>query len=175
MVLEGGPALSCSKGCSDCCLHPVTTSVFEGLLIYRHLVASGRWTPSLRHSLEKASDALLGLAYEVWLLSAQPCVFLEGSLCSVYPVRPIQCRTTFSIEDPSLCHPHRLTGSALLPRSDLLEEYGTKERKLMRDVGVARFQIPIPTAVLLGERLETGKVDIEQLDAEIIRLYKETT
>ena len=33
-----------------------------------------------------------------------PCTFLKNSVCTIYPVRPLACRTHFNLsDDPSLC------------------------------------------------------------------------
>lgn len=176
MVVDDGPPLSCTKGCSNCCYHPMTATILEGSSIYTWLVSHGRWTPSLRKLLLEASDSLLGLSFEVWLLSAQPCVFLAGDRsCSIYPVRPIQCRTTYAVDDPENCHPHRLKPHTILPRGEPLDEYGKIEQGLMRRIGLQRLQVPIATAVLFAEKLHTGEADVEQVDSMLMALYAETT
>lgn len=176
MVVDDGPALTCRKGCNNCCMHPTTATLLEGAAIYTWLVSHGRWTPSLRKHLAEASDKLLGLSFAVWLLSAQPCVFLAANgSCSVYSVRPIQCRTTFSVGDAEDCHPHRLRPNTVLPRIDPLDEFSKIETEVMQRIGLQRFQVPLATAVLFAEKLYTGEADIEQIDAKLMALYAETT
>lgn len=172
MVTEGGPMLSCKKGCNNCCRHPVTISIAEGLVLYNWLVERGRWTPSLRKQLKETSNNLFGLSFEMWLLSNQPCVFLgTDGLCQVYTVRPMQCRTAFSVEDASECHPHNLRPGSILGRSEQLAEFGRVEMEAYKKLRVKHWQMPIATALLLSAKLESGEIDIEQVDQDLVREY----
>lgn len=174
IVAEGGPSITCRKGCNNCCHHPTTVTIAEGLLIYRWLTSHGRWSPSMRKLAQETSDALLGLSYAVWLLSAQPCMFLDkDGACSIYPVRPMQCRTTFSIDVEEKCHPHGLRPGTILMRAEPLDEFNRIEARALKRAGTGHWQVPIATAVLFAEKLDTGALDVEQLEQQLMRLYAE--
>lgn len=160
---DTGLAITCSKGCNHCCHYPVLASIFEGITIYRWLSENHLWTTSLRSKLADFVEQIQGLSLEVWLLSAQPCPLLtkEGA-CSVYPVRPFSCRVTYSIGDPHYCHPHRLGDSTgILPKNGLFEALEREESELLRQHHLQHFRIPLAKAILLGERVAKGELDLE--------------
>lgn len=70
-----GSHITCSSGCSSCC---ILQSVFpvDAYVIYRAVKSGDIEISSLKF------DETDGR-----------CVFLDGGLCSVYPVRPVICRT----------------------------------------------------------------------------------
>ncbi len=172
---DGGPALSCHKGCANCCYHPVQISILEGVLLYRWLVTHGKWSPVVRQKCEQASSATFGLAMETWLLAAIPCPLLElkTNTCTAYAGRPFSCRTIFSMSDPDECHPHTLTVGALLPRVEPSEVFMQTENAALKRHGLERVLVPISTAVLMGERIDTGKVDLEACNTALYRDYME--
>lgn len=173
MEEESGPPLSCRKGCHNCCLHPVAVSVMEGLLLYRHLVSRGMWTPKLRAACQAAAQKSAGLSFEVWMLAALPCVLLTPTgLCSAYDVRPVSCRTVFSIGDAEKCHPHHIASSTdILPRQEPLRDFEAAETEVLRRLGVHRLLTPLPYALLLAEKVEEGEVEVGDVDKTIAKGY----
>jgi Fe-S-cluster containining protein len=112
-----GP-VSCSKGCAGCCRQLTLIATVEAQNIvetYPEIVR--RALPVL-----KAQVALLDAEAErrgippvlttetrnafsdAWWLAGQSCAFLVDGLCSIYPQRPLACRTYFVRSDPALCH-----------------------------------------------------------------------
>lgn len=170
------PLVTCRKGCANCCLHPVAISILEGLLLYRHLISRGLWTPRLRSACEEAAKQLTGLGFEVWLLAAMPCVLLgvDGS-CGAYEARPLACRTAFSMGDPEACHPHRvITGSAIVPRVEPLQQFEAVEHTVLRRLGLRRFQVPLPAALLVAEKVEGGEIEVDDIDKTLFAQYEES-
>lgn len=116
-VLASGPEKpTCSKGCSHCCSHYVT-SVEPYELIHLHgRVRSSPEYPSKVIGLHRRA-ALFGTlrdgkedeqsedrALYRYYLRGTTCPFLEaGGKCGVYDSRPISCRMFFSLSHPSLC------------------------------------------------------------------------
>jgi Fe-S-cluster containining protein len=157
--------ITCKVGCSNCCHHPFLVTIAEGLLLYRWLVSHGRWTPSLRKRVEQTRDKTLGLAFEIWLLSNIPCPLLEDRKCSAYEARPLHCRATFSTGDPEMCHPHELGGDTRLVQStETIVMFNSKVRGLLKRVGVTAPLMPLAEAVLLGEAIDAGNMEIEDTD-----------
>ena len=72
-----GKPLSCHSGCDSCCYHPVFLTVTEGILLYRHLVSAGKWSPTFKKSLEAHADMVRELDFPVWLLSMVACPLLD--------------------------------------------------------------------------------------------------
>lgn len=160
---EAGVALSCKKGCSNCCSHPFLISVIEGFLLYQALAKRGLWTPSFRKRLEETREKTIGLTFEVWMLSNISCPLLtEKRECLVHDARPLNCRLTFAITDPSLCHPHRISeGTRFIPRHDPLDAFQAQERALLRRMGAREIYAPLSEAVLLGARISLGEIAFE--------------
>jgi len=156
-------AVSCKVGCSNCCHHPFLVTLPEGLLLYRWLSTHGRWTPSLRKRIEETRDKTLGLAFRVWLLSNIPCPLLEDHKCLAYEARPLHCRTTFSRGDPEMCHPHELGSSAgIIPNTEVIISYNNQLLALLKRLGLQGSLMPLAEAVLIGEAVDSGKIEIEE-------------
>ena len=97
----------CTAGCSACCSEAVYASEAEVLYIIENLsplqLAEARarlpeWlvqTQALRPV--KMPDAL------DWRELNAPCVFLRAGFCSIYPFRPMGCRTWFAKDTPANC------------------------------------------------------------------------
>lgn len=106
-TLHEGP-LSCTAGCSYCCHQKLVGAAFEGVGIYLYLKARGAWTPELRQRLVDADLYQTARTHLGHLMARRPCVFLDeesfgSGSCTIYPVRPSACATTFSIGDPERC------------------------------------------------------------------------
>ncbi len=105
---------ACHEGCSSCCTQSVSMTTLEGTLIVDFI--ADKADPSIRERLNSAAVnagkpslttndfakkclAMEGVdeeeEYESW--NFNPCVFLNKSKsCSIYPVRPFNCRCFLS-------------------------------------------------------------------------------
>ncbi len=173
--IEG--TISCRSGCSDCCYHPVQISISEGILLYRHLVSSGRWTPSFRATMEEHARTTRDLSYEVWLLSLIPCPLLDPGTkkCTVYSHRPFQCQVTYSTGDPYNCHPHRIMASGLVNRQKVMNDFNEQVIRAIRKHGITMINMPLSVAVLLGEKVVAGEFEMDGSDMATFRDYLENT
>lgn len=106
---------ACAKGCAACCTCNVTATTMEGLLVYEHLVASGRSgqmrtilgsMPPSRYRPRLTLNQIVMLCAtgrqppdEVNDPAAGICPLLEDGICSIYPVRPFGCRAMLSSSD----------------------------------------------------------------------------
>jgi Fe-S-cluster containining protein len=157
---------TCLKGCAHCCHWPISISSLEGLLIYDWLVERLKWR-SFKNKATEAADLVTGLTHEVWLYSQRPCVFLApDKTCYVYPVRPLACRTSYSIGDPDECQPHEVARSkTVVPRMHILMAFHVAEEALLKRFGGKLVTMPIPTAVLVAARLREGLLGDLMFDA----------
>ena len=150
---------TCSKGCTHCCYWPIVISVLEGAEIYLHLKQSRRWTNTLQENLVKAADAVTGLDYSIWTCSGTPCAFLtKTGQCSIYEVRPASCRTAASVGDPLECQAAVLQKAKKpVRRVDDLMAFHEAERAILKQYNADYHTMPIPTAVLVAQRLCKGE------------------
>jgi Fe-S-cluster containining protein len=157
--------VTCFKGCSSCCYHPVNISIFEGILIHRWLVRHHKWTPALQKKLKETADRQYGTTYEVWLLSLIPCPLLDKQTCTAYEARPFNCRVYYAVSDPHYCHPHRLgSDTRIVPRGDVLDEFHRKLERILRSHRLQVLTMPIGSAILRGAQICEGSVDLVSLD-----------
>jgi len=104
--------ITCHRGCSHCCKQLIccTTVEMENIVAYLKTLIRG----SKRAIMKKVSKE--AMKFVIWygrtclsipedshkLISepirsnyfGKPCIFLKGSVCGIYPARPIICRTT---------------------------------------------------------------------------------
>jgi Fe-S-cluster containining protein len=173
-ILNKGP-MSCSKGCSHCCYYPLYVSIFEGILLYRWLVAHGKWTPSFQESLKKHRDLVSFLAPQVWMLSQIPCPLLDlkTNQCTGHAERPFLCRTTISQQDPDGCKAGNMAqGFGPVPKQEVLKEFHQEEEKLLKLNGVNSVVMTLGQALLLAAKVERGEVDLDHIDFEIYKDYR---
>lgn len=120
VLATGEERISCSKGCSHCCSHYVTSvEPYELLFLHGRIREDARYPGriialhrrvGLFKSLLKSADDDDALAEEEdkalyrYYLRGQPCPFLQaGGVCGVYESRPMSCRMFYSLSHPSLC------------------------------------------------------------------------
>jgi Fe-S-cluster containining protein len=164
--------ISCTPGCSSCCYHPITISLFEGVLIYRWLVRHNKWTLKLQQRLQEVSEMQHGQSYEVWLFALIPCPLLQDNRCSAYEARPFICRAYYATSDPYYCHPHRLgPDTKIIPRQSVVERYHEEQAKILREHKLQFLTMPIGTAVLLGEKLCKGLIELDEVDQFLMKEY----
>jgi Fe-S-cluster containining protein len=93
---ENKKSISCTKGCTGCCFIELHITVDEADLLLQY--CEEHHISIDRNYLEK--QAATGRKE---FSAISKCIFLDNSLCSVYPARPAACRKHFVQSDPSLC------------------------------------------------------------------------
>jgi len=162
-----GAEITCRKGCSHCCYYPVFLTLLEGIALYQGLKEKGLWSRQLRDAFQRHSDMTRGLASEVWTLSLIACPLLDSKgTCRAYEDRPFACRITYSVGNPSDCHPHVL-GPGMLAKRELFEALTPKETETLNQHHLRHFRIPLSGAVLYGERITNGELELEDCASAI--------
>ena len=167
-------AITCQPGCAWCCHHPVAISIFEGISIYRWLTDHGKWSLKLKEQLQQSAEQQFELTYEVLLKALIPCPLLGAdNKCTVYSARPLICRVYYATSDPHYCHPHRIspTHTKLLPRDKVLDEFSREQEALLRKHKLQLITMPIGAALLMAEKVSTEQIDLDTLDATILKEY----
>lgn len=170
-----GGTITCTPGCAWCCYHPVSISIFEGVLLYRWLSTHGKWTTKLKENLKKSADTQFGLTPEVWLKAMIPCVLLgPDNKCTAYAARPLICQAYYAVSDPHYCHPHRLSRSltTLVPRDQVVDKFHSDQEVIHRKHKLQVITLPIGAALLIAERICTGEVDLDALDGVLLKEYE---
>lgn len=153
-----GAPVSCAPGCFGCCTAKIMVDVATGALIYLHLRDKDQWSPSVERALVSADRAMTGMSHGAWMDQQLPCVFLRGGRCTVYPVRPRACLSTFSKKDPALCTVVGLVGASFQVAIEPVVDYLLETHvAMLRGFGEAQAQLAtLPGAVLYGRALVEG-------------------
>lgn len=177
----------CLAGCHGCCHQVVLVELPDALAIARHLLAHGRATTALRAALAEHADLAERLPAAEVFASGRGCAFLDptspGAACTIYEVRPHDCRIWFihGVPDGTQCAPggpERPVQHLKLPaleEADLLAVAPWKE-ELARAFGARPVWVPLALGVLAALDLhERGAAAMEtwgpRLDAATQRSF----
>lgn len=95
---KSGTTASCKEGCSFCCHIPVDISEDEAAVIADYCTKN-KIPISGAYLINQISKKLqVGK-----LVPDAACVFLKENRCSIYPVRPMNCRKYFVYSPAALC------------------------------------------------------------------------
>lgn len=92
--------LACAPGCSYCCHLSVQVSAVEAIAIAQY-VANEFEPRQMKNVIARATknaDEQKGLNERQRLTANQSCAFLHQNKCSIYPVRPSECRKYHSTD-----------------------------------------------------------------------------
>ena len=92
--------LDCKPGCHYCCYNQPMVTPPEALLIGHHIeqTFTDQQTQTLNAKIKKILKKIVGKHLdEIFMMRHKlPCIFLEESMCLIYVVRPVVCRTCSS-------------------------------------------------------------------------------
>lgn len=96
--------VACKAGCSYCCHLKIEAFANEVLLIRQHVLT--HFTPELTRLVMQQAQQNVQLAKKMdrvtRLHTNMKCAFLQDNQCSIYPVRPTNCRTHHAL-DANVC------------------------------------------------------------------------
>ena len=92
--------IQCRAGCSFCCYQNVDVTIPEAILVALQL---GDEADTRREAVLAAADACREIDDKARIATGIPCPLLVERRCSVYGVRPINCRS-FTSPDAARCH-----------------------------------------------------------------------
>ena len=98
------PAYACKKGCSWCCHQSVMVTAAEVLYAakFLHDNLEESEVKRLRDHVAARAKQTDGLDNDQRMDQRIACAFLMDDICTIYPVRPLQCRGGYS-EDSEYC------------------------------------------------------------------------
>jgi len=101
---DEAPVYACSKGCSYCCHQSVMVTAAETIYAaqFLHDNLTAKEVLRLRDMVAARARRGDGLDNHDRMDKRIPCAFLMDNICSIYPVRPLQCRGGYS-EDADYC------------------------------------------------------------------------
>jgi len=107
---ESDQQTTCKKGCNFCCRMNVDASMDEAALIIQYCKDHG-----IAINKKALRDRLSVPFLEVPWSKHAACMFLKDGECSIYPVRPLNCRTYYAQSDPDRCNPEKYRFDAYKP------------------------------------------------------------
>jgi Fe-S-cluster containining protein len=121
------PAYACKKGCSWCCHQSVMVTAAEVLHAakFLHDNLTDSEVLRLRDLVAARAKQSEGMDNDQRMDQRVACAFLIDNICTIYPVRPLQCRGGFS-EDAEYCHnllDHREETQAAVSKGEIEGKY----------------------------------------------------
>lgn len=103
-VKDEAPNYACTKGCSYCCHQSVMATAAEVIYAaqFLHANLTDVEVQKLRDLVSARARKADGMDNHERTDKRIACAFLADDICSIYPVRPLQCRGGFS-EDADYC------------------------------------------------------------------------
>ncbi len=121
---ENGEAISCQKGCANCCSYMVSISSAEAFYLQNHILSLPvKQRRQILHSFSRAARKIAANKFsgsidnpiseeqslkEIsnWYQKLEiKCPFLEDNACSQYRARPLACREHLVTSSPKACLP----------------------------------------------------------------------
>lgn len=149
----------CAPGCSGCCRRLVRLSVAEAMILYEYLLREGKWE-DVRSAARSVDETARKASPMAWFKMNIPCPVLQKDICAAYPVRPPACSAHFVRSSPDACNPWHEGSEEFVPadQADLVAKFRKRLEGALEGHGILRVELPLPTALLLAERvsLNTG-------------------
>jgi Fe-S-cluster containining protein len=180
-IKSEGKTISCKSGCMQCCFQYIQTTLGHGIIIvdylysnpkklqafvknYHHMNKEGMIiaddydkaflshvkSRTLRLPVPKDLEDIIDKYHDLQI----PCPFLDGSRCSIYPIRPMACAAHYSVNPPAWCTKEN---KALNKTVEVMPTSSDMAR--LREVGPRVFSIYALNAPQLIYELLTEGID----------------
>lgn len=156
----------CKVGCAHCCSRYSKISVAEATLIYEYLKKNETWT-GVRGRARAQFQIIRQTEPLSWFKLNIKCPILnpETNKCLAYKIRPPLCAIHFVTSSPDICDPwSSQQGKFVL--HDYTSLYLKFRERLFASLeghGIFSLELPIPTALLLSERISVKSgLDVHQ-------------
>ncbi len=95
--------IECEKKCSFCCYQSVLVAPHEAIYVWHYIkqMTNIEIKEKIFSRIEEKNKKTSKMKTNEFLHFKSPCPFLEGNLCSIYPVRPFGCRLHLSASKKS--------------------------------------------------------------------------
>jgi len=179
VISREGLTVACRKGCPACChVLPCGLEPLEVMEIYERIrtwpdyadimrgcaAAMGAFQTLINKSSGGPSTQAYTRALADFALLRLPCVFLDRQrgTCRIYDIRPLICRSVFSLSDPARCDPaHSAFASRQIEVIEPVDEINLILIRINAAISRAlgfRFPDILQQALLLWDRLQTGRM-----------------
>lgn len=125
-VIEGSETeVACRAGCDYCCHYKVVAHAVEIIAIHQYVLARLPATQikMLVERVKENAAQAQGLSRAEHLILNQPCAFLLDGKCSIYPVRPLRCRSYHARDAGGCVHLHEHPEDISTPSSFIPEVF----------------------------------------------------
>ena len=135
---------ACAAGCAHCCHLTVEASAPEIFLIAAYLKESlpAERLEAVKARVRTTAAAVRGLSPDARVRAAVPCALLVNGQCSVYPVRPLGCRSWNSRDVRACAQVMQDGGGDLRPVQD--QRPGGIESGVRAGVAAALHTVGLP-------------------------------
>ena len=104
--------IPCKEGCHWCCYEPVESTMAEAYLIADFIekspsIVKDGLLASLQDWLSWFKENNRPVIPEVYRSHKKLCPFCQDGICTIYPIRPLTCRTYVVPDGPELCKSDR--------------------------------------------------------------------
>jgi hypothetical protein len=158
------PRIACTAGCRWCCHQQVALLPVEAIAITRHLE---RLASSERSAVATRVATLDGKTRGLSAIKRarlkEPCAFMVDGACSIYPVRPLRCRSLHSrnsaacfqaMADPDAAAASRATradpGPFVVESAKIMDAALKGLARACRDLGLAHETVELTAAVQIA-------------------------
>ena len=174
-----GMHISCREGCTHCCRYAFICTFPEGMLSARHMLVwwheaivsavEGRLEWCREKQEEKGSTG--------WFAMKEQCAFLNKGTgqCTIYSVRPGNCRFHLAVSEPALCENGESAAIANAQKASELRSRMSEEFMKVLTSEPHLIMATLPRAVLIGlQALRAGRYILEcKSKEESKQIYEE--
>ena len=146
-LAEHSEGVTCSRGCGKCCSQRVAAHYLEGVNIVHWLYS----TPAQKDvDVYRLLDRVRTFEKPPRLANGwdrEPCLFLKDGACSIYPVRPLNCRVYASLSPPSKCFA-KFEKRNMRHSRDMVNMFFSRLNDVAVEVGVPKKQDCLELTIL---------------------------